>query len=112
MVDVLYFLHRFNLFHATLLWLVAANCVGFVAMWSDKRRSEEGLWRIPESRLLGFALIGGSLGTLIAGQKFRHKTRKQPFRSRLFMIVMLQFAASTALAFPQVRTALADTFLS
>jgi uncharacterized membrane protein YsdA (DUF1294 family) len=46
--------------------------------------------RIPEAHLLGLALIGGSPGALMARRMFRHKTRKQPFSTWLFLIVAIQ----------------------
>jgi uncharacterized membrane protein YsdA (DUF1294 family) len=32
------------------------------------------------------ALIGGALGAVAAQQMLRHKTRKEPFRTRLWLI--------------------------
>lgn len=55
----------------------------------DKARAENRSQRIPESTLLYLAFIGGSIGTMIAQQTIRHKTRKEPFRSRLIGIVLL-----------------------
>ena len=49
--------------------------------------------RIPESGLLGLALIGGSPGALLARRLFRHKTRKEPFSTQLLVIVVLQIGA-------------------
>jgi uncharacterized membrane protein YsdA (DUF1294 family) len=45
------------------------------------------------STLLGLALIGGSFGAITAQHWFRHKTRKEPFRSTLYGIVCLQIVA-------------------
>jgi uncharacterized membrane protein YsdA (DUF1294 family) len=44
----------------------------------DKYAARTGRWRIPESTLLGFALIGpfGAFGAMLL---FRHKTRKLKF---------------------------------
>ena len=88
---------------AATCWLVAANFAGYFAMLADKRRSEAGLWRIPEARLLGIAFIGGSIGTLLAGQLLRHKTRKQPFRAYLILIALFQIVAGLMLAAPEGR---------
>jgi uncharacterized membrane protein YsdA (DUF1294 family) len=73
-----------------LLALLFINCAAFVAFWWDKRLAETGAWRISERTLLGLALIGGSLGAISAQQIFRHKTRKEPFRTLLHLIVLLQ----------------------
>ena len=97
-----------KVFMAVLLWLVAANIAGFLAMLADKRRSQAGLWRIPEGRLLGFALIGGCIGTLIAQQLLRHKTRKQPFRTYLIMIALFQIVGVMVVSTPAMRGMLVE----
>ena len=71
--------------------LVAINGVAFWMFYWDKWCAENNRQRIPEANLLGVALIGGSIGAIWAQQKFRHKTRKEPFRSLLFGIAALQF---------------------
>lgn len=48
-------------------------------MLLDKYKAIENLWRIPERALLGVALVGGSLGTLVGMYLFRHKTRHPIF---------------------------------
>jgi len=43
--------------------------------------------------LLTIALLGGSPGALVARQRFRHKTRKQPFSTALYAVCVLQLVA-------------------
>lgn len=74
------------------------NMVTVAAFAIDKRRSSTGAWRIPESRLLWFAVLGGSPGAFWARNRFRHKTRKQPFVGRLHLIAMVQVGVVTGLA--------------
>ena len=45
--------------------------------------------RIPESTLLLVALIGGSAGAIAGQQYWRHKTRKELFRTMLFGIAVV-----------------------
>ena len=66
---------------------------------ADKRRALNGEYRIPEKSLLLVALLGGSLGALIACHALRHKTRKQPFRTLLIGIAALQIGATGYWAF-------------
>lgn len=73
--------------------LVFVNGWTILAFRDDKQRAIAGTRRISESNLLGLALIGGSPGALVARQLFRHKTRKQPFSTQLFLIVALQLGA-------------------
>ena len=72
------------------LWIIAANAGAFLAFGYDKRLAQTGSWRISEGTLLGLALVGGSIGAITAQHWFRHKTRKEPFRSMLYGIALLQ----------------------
>lgn len=74
----------------TIPLLLLVNLFTVLRFWQDKQRAIEGKRRIPESDLLGFALIGGSPGALLARRCFRHKTRKEPFSTQLLVIVALQ----------------------
>jgi uncharacterized membrane protein YsdA (DUF1294 family) len=81
------------------VWLVAINAAAFLAFWLDKRLAENGSsQRIPERLLLWLAFLGGSVGAIVAQRWFRHKTRKEPFRSYLNGIVALQVVALAAWA--------------
>lgn len=73
--------------------LLALNCWTMLRFWQDKKRAQAGDRRIPEADLLGLALIGGSPGALVARRLFRHKTRKQPFSTRLQLIAAVQAGA-------------------
>lgn len=57
-----------------LVYLVFINILAFMAYGMDKRRAVKRKWRIPESRLLGLAIAGGSAGALCGMYIFRHKT--------------------------------------
>ena len=73
------------------------NLWTILRFWQDKRRALAGERRIPESDLLGLALIGGSPGALLARRLFRHKTRKEPFSTQLLVIVAVQLGAAIGL---------------
>ncbi|WP_324475806.1 MULTISPECIES: DUF1294 domain-containing protein [unclassified Novosphingobium] len=73
-------------------WLAAASFVCFAAFGIDKARAESGGWRVQESTLLLLALLGGTAGAYAGRALFRHKTRKQPFSSNLFAVLVLQVA--------------------
>lgn len=82
--------------------LLLLNLWTMVCFWQDKQRAVAGERRIPESNLLGLALVGGSPGALLARRLFRHKTRKEPFSTQLQVIVALQAgsAIGVAIAWP------------
>lgn len=78
--------------------LVAINVVSFCLFWYDKHAARAGWRRIRERTLLQSAFFGGSIGAVAGRQVFRHKTRKEPFRSRLLLIVALQTIVAAACA--------------
>lgn len=80
------------------LALLGVNVAAFGAFWWDKRCARVGAWRISENTLLMLALFGGSVGAVTAQHLFRHKTRKEPFRTVLYAIVVLQLVGVVALA--------------
>ncbi len=79
-----------NLLSYAIVALLIVNAWTVLRFWQDKQRAIAGERRIPESDLLGLALIGGSPGALLARRLFRHKTRKEPFSTQLFVIIALQ----------------------
>jgi uncharacterized membrane protein YsdA (DUF1294 family) len=81
-----------------ILALIALNLVTMLRFWQDKQRAVAGMRRIPEADLLTLAFIGGSPGALAARWMFRHKTRKQPFSTRLFLITAIQAGVAIGLA--------------
>jgi len=70
------------------LYLMTINLITFAAFWTDKVRAERGDWRVSERTLLALAVAGGTIGAIAGQQVLRHKTQKQPFASRLRMIVL------------------------
>ena len=81
-----------SIMEMALYWIVAANLVGFVLMVWDKHQAENNGWRIAESTLIVWSMVGGSLGMLAASRAIRHKTRKQPIASILTIAPVLHMA--------------------
>ena len=88
-----------------LLWLALINGVTWLAFAADKRAAIEGDRRTPERTLLMLALIGGTPAAFHARASLRHKTRKQPFSSWLYVIAGLQLVGALAMATPGLRQA-------
>lgn len=80
-----------------IFWLVLVNIAAFAAFAVDKNRALVAAFRsvkrIPEALLLLLAAFGGSLGAVVGQQSLRHKTRKQPFATRLLLITGVQIGA-------------------
>ena len=85
------------MFEIVSLYIVGINLAAFAGFWFDKRAAEAGRYRIPERTLLLLAAAGGTSGAVAAQQLFRHKTRKEPFRSILWLIAAAQAALLVAL---------------
>lgn len=62
-----------------IVWLLVTNLAGFIQMFVDKRRAQRDKWRIPEKRLFLVAAVGGSIGSILGMQVFRHKTKHRSF---------------------------------
>ena len=82
---------------AALSWLLFVNGWTVVRFWQDKQWAIARQRRVPEADLLWLALIGGSPGAFAARHLFRHKTRKEPFSTRLMLIAAVQIGAGTSL---------------
>ncbi|KAB0483267.1 MULTISPECIES: DUF1294 domain-containing protein [Vibrio] len=76
-----------------LAWYLVIGVVTFFVYAKDKRAAINGNWRVPEKTLHIFSVAGGWLGALIAQDKLRHKTQKQPFRAIYWLTVFINVAA-------------------
>ncbi len=63
-----------------LLLYAGTSLVAFVAYWMDKSAARQNRWRIPESTLHLWSLLGGWPGALAAQRLLRHKTAKPAFQ--------------------------------
>lgn len=74
-----------------IVWLLV-NLVAMLLYASDKQRAKQQIERIPETTLLGIALIGGALGALLGMILFRHKTRHTRFVIAVPLMLLVQLA--------------------
>ncbi len=61
----------------------------FIVYAVDKAAARNGTWRVPEAKLHLLAAVGGWPGALCGQQWLRHKSSKQPFRSLLWLTVVV-----------------------
>ena len=61
------------------IYLAVMNFAGFLSMGIDKSRAKRQKYRIPEATLLVIAGCGGSLGSFLGMNVFRHKTKHLKF---------------------------------
>lgn len=76
-----------NLLYA---YLVIINAIGFLIMLADKKKAQRGRWRIPERTLISIAILGGSIGSLLGMNLFRHKTKHPKFTIGIPLILAVQ----------------------
>lgn len=73
-----------------IIYFILINIVGFALMGIDKKKAVRQKWRIPERTLFATALFGGSIGSIIGMEVFRHKTKHFSFRAGMPAILILQ----------------------
>ena len=74
-----------------LLILLLLNLFSFFIFKKDKMNARNGKRRISEFFLCFITLIGGTIGSILSMQIYRHKTRKFSFISKILVIVLIQF---------------------
>ncbi len=78
-------------------YFIVINILGFASMGIDKRKAQRSAYRIPEATLFAIALMGGSLGSVIGMNLFRHKTKHWYFKWGMPIILVLQIALAVFL---------------
>lgn len=79
-----------------IIYLIIINLIGFLSMFIDKKKAKYGRWRIPENTLFLYAILGGTVGSLIGMYVFRHKTKKPKFSIGMPALLILQIIAVIA----------------
>lgn len=72
------------------IYFILINLCGILFMYTDKRRAKKHQWRISEKTLFFIALLGGSVGSIIGMQLFRHKTKHWRFTIGMPAILIMQ----------------------
>lgn len=80
------------------IYLAAINAAAFVVMAVDKYRAQHQQWRVREFTLMLLALLGGSLGTLLAMCTCHHKTQHKKFTILVPLLLVLQTVLVVVLA--------------
>ena len=75
-----------------LFYLMIINTVCYFMFFWDKRLAKRGRRRISEKSLFLTAILGGSLGGLLAMYLFRHKTLHRKFKLGMPLILIVQLA--------------------
>lgn len=83
---------------AQVIWyyLICINVAAFSIYGQDKQRARMHRRRISERTLMILAVLGGSVGALLAMQIFHHKTKKPKFSIGIPCILIVQAVALAA----------------
>ncbi|MAI34188.1 MAG: DUF1294 domain-containing protein [Rubripirellula sp.] len=83
-----------NMLKTILIWTALSSCVTAGLYVWDKRMAVHERGRISERTLLLWCLLGGWPGAWITGNRIRHKTRKQSYRIRFGICVVINLVAA------------------
>ncbi|MFB5141556.1 cold shock and DUF1294 domain-containing protein [Vibrio diabolicus] len=72
---------------------ILMSIVTYVMYAIDKNAAQNGKWRTPENTLHLLSLLGGWMGALYAQNQLRHKSKKQPFKSILWLTIFVNIGA-------------------
>ena len=78
--------------YIVLIYLVVINVVTFFIYGIDKWKAKRSKWRIEESTLLWWAMLGGSIGALLGMKTWHHKTLHRKFTWGIPAILLAQLA--------------------
>ncbi len=78
---------------AVLALYLVTSAVAYFAYGIDKSAAEKNRWRIRESTLHVFGVLGGWPGALAAQRRFRHKSTKASFQAAFRLTVVLNCVA-------------------
>jgi len=71
-------------------WVFCFTMIGTIMMIRDKQRARQGRHRIPESRLMWMAVLGGAWLMWITMLLVHHKTHRKKFMIGLPIITLIQ----------------------
>jgi uncharacterized membrane protein YsdA (DUF1294 family) len=71
-------------------WIFGISIASFFTYGYDKSIAGRGITRVPEIVLHALTLFGGTFGSFLGMQIFRHKTQKKSFRIVFWIIVAIQ----------------------
>jgi uncharacterized membrane protein YsdA (DUF1294 family) len=71
-------------------WIFGVSIAAFFTYGYDKSVAGHNVTRVPELVLHALTAVGGTVGSFLGMQIFRHKTQKKSFRLVFWIIVAIQ----------------------
>ncbi len=84
-------------------WVLLLSLVSFFTMGLDKKAASLGARRVRESTLLVLTVLGGWPGTIAGMQMYRHKRRKDAFKYRCLLAIVVNIWLLFILVFINAR---------
>jgi uncharacterized membrane protein YsdA (DUF1294 family) len=81
-----------------LAWIIGVSIAAFGTYGYDKSIAGHNVTRVPEVVLHALTAVGGTFGSFLGMQVFRHKTQKKSFRLVFWAIVIVQIVVIVLLA--------------
>ena len=81
---------KMKLLYILLIYFFVINLYAYILYAIDKYKSKKLKGRISEKTLIIAAVIGGSIGALLAMNMFHHKTQHKTFTIGIPLILMAQ----------------------
>lgn len=82
-----------------IIYALIINSLAFLTIMVDKRKALKNKWRIKESTIFTFAVLGGSLGVFLGMKAFHHKTRKAYFKLVIPFLIIINLLIYYVLLF-------------
>ncbi|EMF0720247.1 DUF1294 domain-containing protein [Citrobacter freundii] len=83
--------------HPFVMWFLLVSVLTLAVYGIDKKAACNAWRRVPESTLLLLGAVGGWPGAILGQHFFRHKTKKQPFKTYFILTVMLNIVVLVVL---------------
>lgn len=81
------------LYKIVIIYLICINIFSVFLTVYDKVRAVKNRWRVKESTLMLFSILGGCVGMYFTMLLIRHKTKKPLFMIGIPVIFILQLVA-------------------
>lgn len=75
------------------IYIAFINLAAFFTIFYDKKMAINSRWRIAEKQIFLICLLGGSVGTYVAMNIFRHKTKKKKFKIGVPILIIINMVA-------------------
>lgn len=76
--------------------MAVISIIGWILPYADKKRAQNGSWRIPEKTLFIVSALGGSAAMYASMKRYRHKTKHKRFMIGIPCIMIAQAAIIAA----------------